>query len=990
MAVRNRIKNSKLTFDHEFRFLLKLDPAFDEWRVLVAEWWSTENTTSLGKKGAISAFFVSYIHLHQLDKRPQSLFDSRNKIPDLSETLYLAGFSEDHKKRRHDIISDFLEWVLREKLSQPDEEGHPKPPEYLRNPFPRKRLKQTGKTADLQFNHVLELDSRMEDWRKLAAEWLSTQRRNVATKRSSIDFFLLRYLMAGKLERNPIVFMQRTTQNPAFLEVFLPSKKSDNEQPRQQNGAKTNDLAINNCVSNFLNWVLTEKLSVPDDHGRHIVPAIFHNPVPMLSRRGVAPSETLKTPLPYRYIKELRQMLAEGPNFCDWTWAQQAMESGNVGGDWFVVPPSLINHNDPDCVWRKRKISSYKQEASGLPPVVTELWSPVRAVALYIKLELPLRTLQVRMLDSGESDTWRYESGAFRLNDSPLAVGSEKRPSQRGVFHRSANEAEAGFYINTNKTSDIHRDEGNKGYVIPWSHAPALYWMEKLRNWQERYNPISAPTPWRGFKVKHFGQTPPHPSILDERGSSCFLFRDAVATGEDQKRPLISAALDRPWYRLLSRLEESCFKRGETLDDGSPIRFVQPNTAATSYYPLHALRVSLITAYILDGGLPIQVVSKLIAGHARIIMTLYYTKMGKAYINEVMAEAERKMLTQDADSHKRFLMEKSYEEIGKRFAFMNDDALRACQVQKSAASFLVEDKGICPVGGGLCDVGGELTKGLTTEPSRISYSPVAGYPQVRNCIRCRFFLTGPAFLAGLHAHFNQTSYDAHECAERYNKMSEDIALMENRRAACEQGGTIYTENKELERLSQRHEAEAETMDRYLGDMQACHRLIARSLEIANSSDKDGIQLVATGILADIGYALTETPSEIHQLEVLCENAVIYPETDARKPVLRRSQLLDCMLEMNGKSPVFFRLTPEQQFHAGNAVMQLIQARAGSLTNAVEFVEGERRLKELGVLEETMETISESITGLAAKQIIYTACSTRALAAKNQPENANAS
>ena len=69
---------------------------------------------------------------------------------------------------------------------------------------------------------------------------------------------------------------------------------------------------------------------------------------------------------------------------------------------------------------------------------------------------------------------------------------------------------------------------------------------------------------------------------------------------------------------------------------------------------LHALRVSLITAYALEGGVPFPVISKLIAGHSRIIMTLYYTKAGKAHVTEVMAEAERKMLSSEAASHKRF------------------------------------------------------------------------------------------------------------------------------------------------------------------------------------------------------------------------------------------------------------------------------------------------------------------------------------------------
>jgi hypothetical protein len=73
------------------------------------------------------------------------------------------------------------------------------------------------------------------------------------------------------------------------------------------------------------------------------------------------------------------------------------------------------------------------------------------------------------------------------------------------------------------------------------------------------------------------------------------------------------------------------------------------------YFPLHALRVSLISYFILDLKLPIAVVSKMIAGHATIIMTLYYTKFGKAYMREVLSEAEKNELEAEQANHRRFL-----------------------------------------------------------------------------------------------------------------------------------------------------------------------------------------------------------------------------------------------------------------------------------------------------------------------------------------------
>ena len=54
-----------------------------------------------------------------------------------------------------------------------------------------------------------------------------------------------------------------------------------------------------------------------------------------------------------------------------------------------------------------------------------ELWCPASAVALYLKLELPLRTAQVRWLDSGEADLWRYQNGYWVKNTGKLAPATK-------------------------------------------------------------------------------------------------------------------------------------------------------------------------------------------------------------------------------------------------------------------------------------------------------------------------------------------------------------------------------------------------------------------------------------------------------------------------------------------------------------------------------------------------------------------------------------
>ncbi|MBF4332699.1 hypothetical protein EAY29_20925, partial [Vibrio anguillarum] len=136
----------------------------------------------------------------------------------------------------------------------------------------------------------------------------------------------------------------------------------------------------------------------------------------------------------------------ERGHFSNWNWAIEQSDSFISNGrhlrDWFIVDRAAIDKHDPDCVWRKVKVDKTRSiRIDGILRSFREgehfyvIWSPVRAMALYLKLQLPLRTFQVRMLDSGEADTWRYESGQWIKNDvNDFVEGSEKRPWQKGVF----------------------------------------------------------------------------------------------------------------------------------------------------------------------------------------------------------------------------------------------------------------------------------------------------------------------------------------------------------------------------------------------------------------------------------------------------------------------------------------------------------------------------------------------------------------------------
>ncbi len=81
----------------------------------------------------------------------------------------------------------------------------------------------------------------------------------------------------------------------------------------------------------------------------------------------------------------------------------------------------------------------------------------------------------------------------------------------------------------------------------------------------------------------------------------------------------------------------------------------------------------------------------------------------------------------------------------------NDPAGAAALDGSAAASLLQLDTGICPVGDTRCGDGGPAM-------AKNKHGPVPG--SARNCVQCRFHVTGPAFLGALVARFNATSLEA--------------------------------------------------------------------------------------------------------------------------------------------------------------------------------------------------------------------------------------
>ncbi|HFQ4907198.1 TPA: integrase family protein [Vibrio vulnificus] len=827
----------------------------------------------------------------------------------------------------------------------------------------QKGKKHDGRTSDLTFSWMLTtLGPEWQQWQELAAEWLATQTSSVDNKRMYMSSFFESYLA----EYAPYAI----SNIDLFFKGYSGHQCSSEELEKTIRTRFNPPAAIQKGVNypcDFIDFIIEKVFSEEDDNG-NLVPLV-QNPLSKIKRQDSA-TETVRNPLPYRYIQDLRQILCPLPDkteltvieqnlkedeqllpayhyrhFKHWTWAQQQTGQGasSAGGDWFEVEPELIDKSDPDCVWRTKEVTR-----KGELITLHQLWSPVKTMVTFMKLHLPLRTYQVRMLDSGEADTWRYEQGQWVVNTQhDFALGSEKRPFGKGIFRRIHDTMtglySTGLYINTNKTADQNKDELERGYIIPWQNEEVLYWLEKLRNWQEKYNPITKPTDCTSLLKKHIGKKKSNKQ-LESMGEIAFLFRDASAKGEDKSKPISSTVTDSFWYQLLLALENQLAEQGNTLDNGERLKLVVDYPEGTpergkvsTLFPLHSLRVSLITAYTMDTQLPLPVISKLLAGHTRLLMTIYYNKITPSVMAEKMDEAHGELDAKSKQSVRNFLKDASMEQIQCKMVYHSDDSILAALVNRNPIGWEERSCGMCLVGGntvksdeistlGGCWNGGKLIRNAKSAANRI-YDSVPHGPE--NCPRCRWFITEARYLPALNAQFNQLSYKAHQAANLSVEIEGELEALKDEEFFCEEQGKPFIKHDELQALQRRYEKQRVEASEYAEDWIACFELIQKIIRVEETRNGDDAKdkLIAVGSEQDVSHALKfiETDSELLHLSLICDDAEFYPDLqdELRKTpaIEKRSRQLSRVLMKKGFEPIFMEMDDKQQLIAANAMLR---------------------------------------------------------------------
>ncbi len=698
-------------------------------------------------------------------------------------------------------------------------------------------------------------------------------------------------------------------------------------------------------VNEFLNYVISKDLTDEDEETGEIIHVMdARNPFQLLAndKSVTAPTrnESTKPCLQYYFVRKAQEwIIPEGAKtFQDLTHLQK------FDTDWIKIPADMVDHSDPDCVVRQQGKQYY-------------MWSPIDWIHTYALTKVPLRGRQIAYNDSGEGDSEiadLNENGAIKWveNTGPLA-GTTKAQS----FIKKLPDENIGMYVTTNKTSN-----NGAGYSIPWIPEDLAYWLVRLRKWQQKYNPIMEATPWTRCVRTNLNELQ-----LKAKGVNCFLFR--AFNDIEPKNP--GLALTMRLAATLYHIQPSSLKLAEL--KGSAYRL----SNYKSRYTPHSMRVSLITAYIMEMGMPVEIVMKVV-GHSSIVMSIYYCKVTQNDIRQRFEEAEKKALKLQAEATQTAIEQNNIESVKNQLVGSNQDLLQSLTNEVPAGNYVFRDYGLCPYAASRCNDGGEeigATKVHSPAPS--------GYLGFQNCLRCRHFITGPVFLGGLLSIANEILLEANEQSEICQRLQERVAVINDRINELDRQEYLAnlkqktfdssqrtTLEFKLRKLESEYESAAKKMDMLLCDLQSAYKLVQLSQSVANGYIESGDSNIALIKMPDseIQIEIDDT-SHFQQLHEICENATIYESCNPSRAIIPRSQLLDRMASFNELAPRLFMLSKEEQLTVGNQLVALFKTRLKSWDKVNKLIDGQLKLSDLVGPEKIEPAEIELITKEAMPSLV---------------------
>lgn len=611
-----------------------------------------------------------------------------------------------------------------------------------------------------------------------------------------------------------------------------------------------------------------------------------------------------------------------------------------------------------DYAWSKTQ-GSWAHLANEQTKSLEHVWCPSPTILLYTLLTLPLRSLQARLLDSGEGDTHIFDFDECVMVPNPKQIpidGAIDQGRKEGVFQVIPSGMLdvvdiVGVWVPVNKTSD-------KGYHIPWVSDDFLRHMRYQYEWVRQY--AANPNAHGIIEVQgHRNQ----PEEWVQRQSKFFcLFRDpTVERIHDPSLPVSKQKLLKLWVELCAETERRINSRAKA--ESQRVKLVEPGAGGKlrAIHDIHTLRVSGITD-LLDRGVPLNIVSEYVAGHATYIMSLWYDKPPPGKIRQTLKAFEAaaggsraaipKFTDDEVDAMRPYLVvNSSYDGMYTGF-----DAVR-----ENAGLLQFRLAGICP--GTRCEEGGITSNG------RITAVPVGD--RGPSCPQCRFFLTGPAFLLG-------------QCIEG-NQL---ILKIRKKVQALDALRTSILEFEDAGNLGQADVLRAQTdvEERHLNDMltewwhrmklyeASVHKLEAYRRFLEEKQSGDGrLMLVADKPSDDLSFSFKQsTDLELEHFLSTCAELLPNYAQESKAVALDLEMAVGKFLAINDHkdlTSMYFTLTDEQRLTAANLAVELLLGSAEDPSKAADLLEGRTPLSSLPSLQKSLADMLIASSKASARKAI---------------------
>ncbi|MBB3411952.1 hypothetical protein FHT87_005919 [Rhizobium sp. BK316] len=371
-----------------------------------------------------------------------------------------------------------------------------------------------------------------------------------------------------------------------------------------------------------------------------------------------------------------------------------------------------------------------------------ERYCPVLPTLFLFPFEIPQRFIQLLTMDTGEGDIARFDGRKMRWEKANWSsnAGYWKRTLRskepRGYARRTRNPNITGFYFNTNKTG--------RPFVVPWQNETAHNMLARVCEWVERWVPLSQPIKAAVYRdeLKHYDK-----NYLNRFPDIFPVFRLPPKNSQKGGLPVNKHVFRQFW---LDGMLETQNRYNARVSPELALYFVTVNKQGKpilcDYMP-HGMRVAGITL-MLEAGVPISVVSRLLVGHATVLMTSRYNKNDPAYYSDMMTDFRAKHGSGTQDIGIESLKRMSFEQARRRTVGGSEDAVQAAY--RADKNLWVErDLGICPWMGQRCHDGGEcIRRDIRNGVDRSVYESV----ETGNCILCRHLMTDPSYIEAFYDH----------------------------------------------------------------------------------------------------------------------------------------------------------------------------------------------------------------------------------------------